>query len=254
MNDNAVMGAIDEAPSSPPLRSDVEKSDELSPDMADMADMLDMICLSSLRWDFPRQRPQHLMSRAARERRVFFVEDPLYGETTPGLEIRRRDCGVFVVTPHLREGPDDAEAPAMEQAFLLEELFLKYDVCDYILWHYTPSAIAFTWRLDPLLVVYDCMDEPRRLNIALPGAKQREAELLNLADVVFTDGYGLYEAMSHLHHNIHVFPGFFPGPFSVDETLAFNNWDDAWARMMNLITLTFKKRYSSDCGFDDASF
>ncbi|HEU0185713.1 MAG TPA: hypothetical protein VFS27_10400 [Blastocatellia bacterium] len=227
--------------------------------MNDNADTMDMVCLSSLRWDFPRQRPQNLMSRAARGRRVFFVEEPVFGEATPGLEIRRRDCGVFAVTPHLREGPDDAGAHAMEQALLLDELFLEYDVCDYILWYYTPTAIAFTWRLDPILVVYDCIDEPpsfRSGDPASSGAKRREAELLKLADVVFTDGDGLYEAMSHLHHNTHFFPGRFPmdeAP-APDDGAGCGDWDDAWARMMDLINLTLKKRYSSDCGIGDASF
>jgi glycosyltransferase involved in cell wall biosynthesis len=146
------------------------------------------------------------MIRSARERRVFYVEEPVFGETIPGLDIRRRDCGVFVVTPHLREGPDDPEAPAMEQALLLDELFLEYKICDYILWYYTPTAIAFTWRLDPLLVVYDCMYESSAFKSAPPGVKQRESELLKLADLVFTGGYGLYEAKRRLHHNIHPFP------------------------------------------------
>jgi UDP-galactopyranose mutase len=167
----------------------------------------DIVCLSRLRWDFARQRPQHLMSRSAREQRVFFVEEPIFGSTIPGLDIRRRDCGVFVVTPHLREGLDDAGAPAMEQSLLLDELFLDYKVRDYILWYYTPMAMAFTWRLDPLLVVYDCMDEPSALKSAPPSVKQREADLFKLADVVFTSGYGLHEAKRHLHHNIHPFPG-----------------------------------------------
>jgi len=174
----------------------------------------DIVCLSRLRWDFARQRPQHLMSRSARERRVFFVEEPVFGSTVPGLDVRRRDCGVFVVTPRLREGSDDAEAPAIEQALLLDELFLEYEVCDYILWYYTAAAVAFTWRLDPLLVVYDCMDEPSTFksaptgaNKSAPtGAKRREAELLKLADVVFTSGQGLYEAKRRLHHNVHPFP------------------------------------------------
>ena len=37
----------------------------------------DLVCFSHLRWDFVYQRPQHLMSRFAREGRVFFVEEPL---------------------------------------------------------------------------------------------------------------------------------------------------------------------------------
>src|SRR4030095_2954352 len=76
----------------------------------------DIVCLSRLRWDFARQRPQHLMSRSARERRVFFVESPSSGSSVRGWDARRRDCGVFVVPPLLRGGSDDAEAPATEQA------------------------------------------------------------------------------------------------------------------------------------------
>jgi len=166
----------------------------------------DIVCLSRLQWDFAGRRPQRLMSRSAIERRVFFVEEPVFGAAVSGLDIRRRDCGVFVVTPRLREGPDDIETPSAEQALLLDELFLEYEVCDYILWYYTPAAVAFTWRLDPLLVVYDCVNEPSAFKCAPPGPKRREVELLKLADVVFTRGHGLYEAKRRLHHNVHPFP------------------------------------------------
>jgi hypothetical protein len=206
-------------------------------------DTPDIVCLSRPRWDFARRRPRHLMSRSARERRVFYVEEPLFNETIPGVDVSRCDCGVFVVTPRLCEGPDDAEAPAMEQALLLDELFLEYDLCDYVLWYYTPTAMAFTWRLDPLLVVYDCIDEPpffKSEASAPPSAKQREAELLKLADVVFTSEHGLYEAVRRLRRNVHLFPA--------PETPAPDAWDDTWARMMNLINLTFKNRYSEDRG------
>src|SRR5262245_24980330 len=134
----------------------------------------DIVCLSRLQWDFAGRRPQRLMSRSALERRVFFVEEPVFGAAVSGLDIRRRDCGVYVVTPHLREGPDDAETPSVEQALLLDELFLEYEVCDYILWYYTSAAVASTWRLDPLLVVYDCVNEPSAFNLrrrARNGAK-----------------------------------------------------------------------------------
>jgi UDP-galactopyranose mutase len=169
-------------------------------------DLPEIVCLSLLQWDFAGQRAQRLMSRSARERRVFFVEEPVFGATVPGLDIRRSDCGVFVVTPHLSEGSDDAEAPATEQALLLDELFLEYEVCDYILWYYTPKALAFTWRLDPLLVVYDCMDELSAFDSAPLAAKRREAELLKLADVVFTGRHDLDEAKRRFHHNVHPLP------------------------------------------------
>ena len=38
----------------------------------------DVLCLSHLRWEFVYQRPQHLMTRFARTRRVFFLEEPTY--------------------------------------------------------------------------------------------------------------------------------------------------------------------------------
>ncbi|MGE0127399.1 MAG: glycosyltransferase family 1 protein [Blastocatellales bacterium] len=169
-------------------------------------DLPDMVCLSHLRWDFVYQRPQHLMSRSACERRVFFVEEPIFGAPVPKLDISQRDCGVVVVVPHLPEGLNDAEVAAIEQSLLLDELFLEYNVSDYILWYYTPMALAFTWHLEPLATVYDCMDELSAFKFAPRNLKQREAELLACADLVFTGGYSLYEAKCHLHPNIHPFP------------------------------------------------
>jgi UDP-galactopyranose mutase len=166
----------------------------------------DIVCLSHLRWDFVYQRPQHLMSRSACERRVFFVEEPIFGAPVPKLEISARSCGVVVVVPHLPEGLSDDEVAATEQSLLLDDLFLEYNISDYILWYYTPMALAFTWHLEPLLTVYDCMDELSAFKFAPPNLKQREAELLACADLVFTGGYSLYEAKCHLHPNIHPFP------------------------------------------------
>ncbi len=37
-----------------------------------------LLCFSHLRWDFVWQRPQQLMSRFARERRVYFIEEPVF--------------------------------------------------------------------------------------------------------------------------------------------------------------------------------
>ena len=64
-------------------------------------DVFDVICLSHLRWNFVFQRPQHLMTRCARERRVYFVEEPvLEAAAQPRLRIERSD-GVTVVCPVL---------------------------------------------------------------------------------------------------------------------------------------------------------
>ena len=66
----------------------------------------DIVCLSHLRWDFVYQRPNHLMARAARDRRVFFVEEPVVETAAdPGLRTSVRE-GVTVVTPVLPDGLD----------------------------------------------------------------------------------------------------------------------------------------------------
>jgi glycosyltransferase involved in cell wall biosynthesis len=166
----------------------------------------DLLCLSHLRWDFVYQRPQHLMSRFARERRVFFIEEPIFGEAVPRLDISRRACGVWVVIPQLPAGLNEAESAALQQALLQDELLLEHEISDCLLWYYTPMALSFTRHLEPLAIIYDCMDELSAFKNAPPALKQREAELLNLADLVFTGGYSLYEAKCHLHSNVHPFP------------------------------------------------
>ncbi|HEX4950752.1 MAG TPA: glycosyltransferase family 1 protein [Blastocatellia bacterium] len=171
-----------------------------------------MVCLSHLRWDFVYQRPQHLLSRFARERRVFFVEEPIYDAQYAYLDITQRDCGVWVVVPHLPTGLHEAEATAWQQSLIQDELLLAFNVTDYILWYYTPLALAFTRHLEPLAVVYDCMDELSAFKNAPPALKQYEAELFERADVVFTGGHSLYEAKALLHPNVHPFPSSIDAP------------------------------------------
>ena len=63
----------------------------------------DLICLSHLRWNFVFQRPQHLMSRFARERRVFFIEEPIRDSAVSRMETTVcPQTGVYVITPHLK--------------------------------------------------------------------------------------------------------------------------------------------------------
>src|SRR5689334_24492172 len=81
----------------------------------------DLICLSHLRWHFVFQRPQHLMTRCARERRVFFVEEPILEPgITPRLNVEPTDS-VIIVVPHL---PEDLDSGARDAALrqLMDEL------------------------------------------------------------------------------------------------------------------------------------
>ena len=162
----------------------------------------DVICLSHLRWNVVFQRPQHLLTRCATERRVFFIEEPIWGEDpAPRLELQRCD-GVVVAVPHLPHGSDAATV----LRHLVDELFEDHRIHRYVLWYYTPMALAFTDHLDAEVVVYDCMDELSGFANAPVELRALEAELLRRADVVFTGGHSLYEAKRHTHANIYPFP------------------------------------------------
>jgi UDP-galactopyranose mutase len=169
-------------------------------------DAPDLICLSHLRWDFVYQRPHHLLSRCARERRVFFIEEPVFvKEQLAELDITMRDCGVSVVVPRLPEGLSEEEILGV-QRLLIDDLLQECRILDYILWYYTPMAMPFTGHLNPLATVFDCMDELSAFKFAPAALREYEAELLSRADVVFTGGQSLYEAKRNQHRNIHPFP------------------------------------------------
>jgi UDP-galactopyranose mutase len=167
-------------------------------------DSFDLICLSHLRWHFVFQRPQHLMTRCAAERRVFFVEEPLFDAQSPRLEVQR-DGRVTIATPHLPAGTDEPSAIAWQRR-LLDELMERYRVTEYVIWFYTPMALAFADHLQPQAIVYDCMDELSAFADAPPALREAERQLLARADVVFTGGQSLFEAKRHAHANIHPFP------------------------------------------------
>jgi glycosyltransferase involved in cell wall biosynthesis len=165
----------------------------------------DLICLSHLRWDFVWQRPQHLMSRFARDRRVFFVEEPIWEDTEPRLEVREGKGGVTVAIPHLPHGLSPEQADAA-QAELLREMLEQHEIAEYVLWYYTPMAVPFAEGLEPLGVVYDCMDELSLFRGAPRELLDRESKLLAAADLVFTGGQSLYEAKRERHPRVHPFP------------------------------------------------
>ena len=165
----------------------------------------DLVCLSHLRWRFVFQRPQHLMTRAARDRRVYFVEEPLYSPATVPHMTRDVDGNVTILVPQLPSGLDEAAIASTQQA-LLDDVLAKERVTDYLLWYYTPMAMAFTRHLTPLAIVFDCMDELSAFKNAPAVLRECETDLLAEASVVFTGGQSLYEAKRHLHHNIHPFP------------------------------------------------
>lgn len=176
-------------------------------------DRPDLVCLSHLRWNFVYQRPQHLLSRAAKDRRVFFFEEPIFVEhgNDPLAKIAHldvsidHDSGVHVVVPQLPHGLSHEEVIASQKA-LIDDLFSEYNIEKPTVWYYTPMAQKFAGHIDAGCTIFDCMDELSAFKFAPQELKELEAKLLERADVVFTGGQSLYEAKKNRHHNVHAFP------------------------------------------------
>ena len=163
---------------------------------------MDVVCFSHLRWDFVWQRPQHLMSRFARDGRVVFVEEPIEGDGVP----ERIDAapGVVVIRPRVPAGTSQWESERLQRAQLSVE-WARLGVRRPTLWFYTPMALPLALDLRPSATVYDCMDELSAFKGAPELLPLRERALMDRADVVFTGGRSLYEAKRTRHPNVHCF-------------------------------------------------
>jgi UDP-galactopyranose mutase len=167
---------------------------------------VDLVCFSHLRWDFVFQRPQHLLTRCAKHRRVFFVEEPIYGNGSMRLDIRETESGVYVVVPQLPEGLRSEIAINAVMKEMTRQLLWDYEIQEYIFWYYTPMALSFTDHFNPIAAVYDCMDELSAFKGAHSQLPEAEKKLFRHVDLVFTGGQSLYEAKCNQHSSVYAFP------------------------------------------------
>jgi UDP-galactopyranose mutase len=167
-----------------------------------------IVAFSHLRWNFVYQRPQHLLSRLAAHRPVFFVEEPEF-DLSGSLHWERSEPQSNLVvlrprTPVPAPGFNAEQLPALEP--LIRELAGELEGTSVVAWLYTPMALPLAEALGPTAVVYDCMDELSLFLGAPPELLSREAALLECADVMFTGGPSLFRAKQARHPNVHCFP------------------------------------------------
>ena len=164
----------------------------------------DLVCFSHLRWNFVYQRPQHLLSRAGQNWRVWFIEEPIFGNDYR-LEIRPISETITVVVPHLKHGTNHEETVRLQRESI-DQLLAQHQIRNFISWYYTPMALTFSDHLTPRLTVYDCMDELSAFLGAPASLLEQEKALLKRADLVFTGGMSLYKAKQTRHQNVFAFP------------------------------------------------
>jgi glycosyltransferase involved in cell wall biosynthesis len=143
------------------------------------------------------------MLRAAQERRVFFIEEPVFDAERAELHMESVAPNLTRIVPRL---PAHEPPPESRVNELLLQLCEDYDVQTALHWYYTPMMLGVSAGLPCDFVVYDCMDELANFKFAPTELQARERELLSRADVVFTGGRALYEAKRSLHRNVHAMP------------------------------------------------
>ncbi|WPQ65870.1 glycosyltransferase [Chitinophaga sancti] len=165
----------------------------------------DLICFSHLRWNFVFQRPQHLMTRFTGYMRVFYVEEYVIDTVEiPFLQVNNIDENLWIVTPHLSEDLIKEEKNIITG--LIEQLMETYQITRFISWYYTPMAMNYSRNLQPEKMIFDCMDELSAFKFSPPELKQREHELLNRCDMVFTGGDSLFQIKRNQHDSVFLFP------------------------------------------------
>jgi UDP-galactopyranose mutase len=169
-----------------------------------------MVVHCHLRWDGVWQRPQQIMSRMARKRRIAFVEEPVFlpeGEA-PRLEVREAD-GVTVAQPHVppQEEGLPKVSPANQQAIrdLVGPFLQQHGFAGGTRWHYAPMAVYMRDLSASPVVVYDCMDELSAFKGAPPELVERERELMAEAQLMFTGGLSMWLNKRRSHANCHRF-------------------------------------------------
>src|SRR5919112_624814 len=167
-----------------------------------------IVAFSHLRWNFVYQRPQHLLSRLAAKRPVFFIEEPELDLEGPARwERSSPQPNVTVLrprTPIRQFGFHPEQIAALKP--LIAGLANELRASSLVAWLYTPMAFPLAQELDPDAVVYDCMDELSLFRGAPPELLGQEEAVRERADVMFTGGPSLYRAKQARHHNVYCFP------------------------------------------------
>lgn len=184
----------------------------------------DIVCVSSLDWDAPWTSKQQIMHRLAPTNRILYVEEPvtmLAPLKVPALwrrwaalvpRIRRTEPGLWTLTPPplLPFGNVRPVVNRLNQRWLAHYIrwaARRLGFRDYLLWTYLPTSVALVDRLEPVALVYHCVDE----HSAFPGFVDPEVvrayddALTRRADLVITTAENLRAPRQSLNpHTYHV--------------------------------------------------
>jgi len=155
-----------------------------------------MIVFCHLRWDFVYQRPQHIISRMAKNTKVLMIEEPWHRPDQEGSRLTIVNENLHVLQPNVI---------SIEEIAQVLPQYVKNNSVN-VGWFYSASFVPLLSHFNFGTVIYDCMDELTLFKGAPEKLIEQEKYLLANADVVFTGGKSLYESKSQHHANVHCFP------------------------------------------------
>jgi glycosyltransferase involved in cell wall biosynthesis len=158
----------------------------------------DTVVFCHLRWEFVYQRPQHIISRMAKNQKVLLIEEPI------GFNDNEKDTANFqIITDNLH-----VLQPRTSSIEEIKNILPQYisDTNITIGWFYSPSFVSLLEEFNFSAIVYDCMDELTLFKGAPAELLVQEKFLLSNADIVFTGGKSLYESKKQHHNNVYCFP------------------------------------------------
>ena len=158
----------------------------------------DLIVFCHLRWQFVYQRPQHIISRLAKNMKILLIEEPL-----PFAPEEKNTAERLEITENLH-----VLQPRVENIASIKNILPEFVANRHVEmgWFYSASFVPLLdeFRFDT--VVYDCMDELSQFRGAPAELIVQEKFLMAQADIVFTGGKSLYEAKKKQHPNVFCFP------------------------------------------------
>ncbi len=187
----------------------------------------DILCISSIDWDFIWQGHQEIMTTLAEQgNRIVFIENT--GVRSPRLRdlprlrqriinwwrgikgFRQEKENLFVFSPLILPFPYSRVARWINRYFLLRPLYRWIQATGFyrpIIWTFlpTPLVIDLIDRLDPRLVIYQCLADFGEITPSPQKVSKSERNLLSRTDIVFAQGELLRQRCVS-HPNVHIFP------------------------------------------------
>jgi glycosyltransferase involved in cell wall biosynthesis len=183
-----------------------------------MVDLDRIICVSSIRWDCLKQRPQQIMQSLSDKSKIIYIEpdyDPIkllkyrLKHKKAMERIRKINDNLFIVIPLVpfscRKIPKLHKI--IQKYFYFKKLARiaqKLGFENSTLWLYDPLSIDYLGQFKEKYVIYDCLDEQVAFSDCHQKVGEYEQKIISKADVVLTTAQGLYSRISTVHNNVYL--------------------------------------------------